>query len=260
MWSLAQAELVLDEDEVYVWYASLNTFGDRVCNLTHLLSDDERLRAERFYFARDARRFVMGRALLRVILSGYLRTPPDSLTFRYEPSGKPALAGRWQGVLDFNLSHSHENALYAVTRGRRVGVDLEYIRPLPDAEDIALRCFSEREHAEIAATPSTEKLRTFFEFWTRKEAYIKAIGEGLSFPLDRFDVCLAVGEEERLLSLPGERSREPRWTLRPLAPDPAYSAALVVEDQGWCLACARWPAEWLPRAQDEYESTKTRAR
>jgi len=260
MWDPARAELVLHEDEVHAWYASLNPSGDRMCGLRNLLSDDERTRAERFHFARDARRFVVGRALLRLILSGYLHTPPESLTFRYDPNGKPALAGRWQGVLEFNLSHSHENALYAVTRGRKIGVDLEYIRPLSDADDIALRCFSKHENAMLAEARSTERLRTFFEFWTRKEAYIKAIGEGLSFPLDQIDVCLASGEEERMLSIPGAAPGEPRWTLRALAPDPTYAAALVVEGQGWRLACARWPAEWLPRAQDEYEFTRLRAR
>jgi len=260
MWDRAHAELVLHEHEVHAWYASLNLSGDRVCDLTHLLSDEERLRGEQYLFGRDSRRFVVGRALLRLILSGYLDTPPESLTFRYEPNGKPALAGRWQGVLEFNLSHSNENALYAVTRGRKIGVDLEYIRPLPDADDIALRCFSKHENAMLAETRSTERLRTFFEFWTRKEAYIKAIGEGLSFPLDQFDVCLTAGEEERMLSIPGAAPGEPRWTLRALAPDPTYAAALVVEGQGWRLACARWPTEWLPRAQHQYESTRPHAR
>jgi 4'-phosphopantetheinyl transferase len=237
--------LDLHENEVHVWLAPLDRSTVEVCELEQLLSDDERLRAGGYYFGRDRRRFVVGRGLLRVILSGYVHASPERLTFRCGPKGKPALSGPWQGGLEFNLSHSNGNALYAVTRDRKVGIDLEYIRSLPDAEDIALRCFSARENGLIATAPPSERLRAFFECWTRKEAFIKATGEGLSTPLEEFDASLAPGEEERLLTPSGAPSGEPPWRLRALAPDPAYVGALAVQGEGWCLHCWRWAPRLL---------------
>jgi 4'-phosphopantetheinyl transferase len=249
-WDPAPAELVLHGNAVHVWLASLDRSPAEVDGLAQVLSEDERLRVGRYVFGRDRRRFTVARALLRVILSDYLHTSPEVLTFCCSPNGKPALSGCWQGSLEFNLSHSHEYALYAVTRGRKVGVDLECIRALPDADDIALRCFSKREIALIEATPSAQRLRAFFECWTRKEAFIKAIGEGLSFPLEAFDASLTFGEQQRLLSIPGALYSESRWTLCALAPDPVYAAALVVEGRDWHLTQRGWA---MKSTRDESE-------
>jgi len=243
---LAPARVVLPVNEVHVWFASLDPIGTQVAGLARLLSDDEQLRASRYLFGRDRRRFTVGRALLRVILGAYLQARPALLTFHYGPNGKPALSGRWHGAFEFNLSHSGEHALLAVTRGRRVGVDLEFIRALPDADDMALRCFSARENALIQAAPPTQRLRAFFECWTRKEAIIKGLGAGLSVPLDEFDASLPPGEDERSLTLHRPPSGESRWWLRALAPDPAYAAALALEGEGRRLALRRWLEEWLP--------------
>ena len=167
----------------------------RLPNLKQVLSADEHARAERFYFQKDRERFMVARGLLRTVLGRYLNQEPSQLRFCYSPYGKPALAtGSGRNTLRFNVSHSHGLALYAITCGRELGVDVELIRPeLPD-EEIAERFFSFQEVSGLRALPPNMRLEAFFNCWTLKEAYIKARGEGLSLPLDQFDVALVPGE------------------------------------------------------------------
>jgi 4'-phosphopantetheinyl transferase len=162
---------------------------DRVRGLEQMLSHDEIARAERFHFERDRRRFVVGRGLLRAILGRYMGIESERLRFRYGEYGKPYLAEEYGGkALQFNVAHSQDMALYAIARDREVGVDIEYIRPFPNLMQIAEQFFSARENIALQAVPEHLKDEAFFTCWTRKEAYIKARGDGLSLPLDRFDV------------------------------------------------------------------------
>ena len=174
---------------------------------------DERARADRFYFARDREHFIVARGVLREILGCYLKRVPKSLCFCYGSHGKPALAGEFDGeAIRFNVSHSHGVALYAISRGRAVGIDLERIRfDLPVAE-IAERFFSKREDAMLRSLPTDVQHQAFFRCWTRKEAYIKARGEGLSLPLDQFDVSLAPGEPAAVLGTQRDPSEASRWS------------------------------------------------
>lgn len=240
-WGAPPRELAVAEGEVHVWAAPLDPPAEAVRRHAGLLAPDERARAERFHFERDRRRFSVARGVLRHLLGRYLAADPRRVAFRYESHGKPALAdGTAGGGLRFNVSHSGEVALYAFARGRELGVDVEEVRPMEDGLDIAERFFSQAEVAAFRALPADVRDEAFFNCWTRKEAYIKAVGEGLSFPLHVFDVSLAPGEPARLIASRDPRQAE-RWSLRAL-PDPApgYRAAIVVEGGGWELACWRW--------------------
>jgi 4'-phosphopantetheinyl transferase len=209
--------------------------------LAQTCSADEQLRADRFYFERDRKHFIVGRGLLRAILGRYLDLEPAQVQFSYGPRGKPALANIGTGgALCFNLSHSNGLALYAVTHDRNLGIDLEYIRPMPEAEQMAKRFFSPREYAVISSLPPHQKQEAFFRGWTCKEAYLKAIGEGLAQPLDRVEVSLAPSEPARLYGITGEPSAAARWFLQELTPAPSYVATLAVEGHGWCLKCWQW--------------------
>jgi len=214
--------------------------------LQSTLSTDECQRAERFYFQRDRRRFTVARGVLRSILSQYLGLAPQQLRFCYGPHGKPALVSTsGPARLHFNVSHSHELALYAITYDRHIGVDVEHIRTDFACEAIAERFFSPPERAVLRCLPPQVKYEAFFNCWTRKEAYIKACGEGLSLPLDQFDVSLAPGVPAALLATRWAPHEAARWTLRDIVPGPGYAAALAVEGHGWRLACWQWPQESL---------------
>jgi 4'-phosphopantetheinyl transferase len=240
-WHPPREELTLSSAEVHVWRAALDPAASCVEQLQRLLSADELQRAARFHFSRDRRRFIVARGVLRDILSRYLSVPPAALEFCYSPYGKPALAdGAIEKGLRFNISHAHEMALFAVTCGHEVGVDIEYLHRTIACEEIAERFFSPRECASLRAVPEELKYQAFFNCWTRKEAYIKAHGEGLSLPLDQFDVSLAPGEPAALLATRGDPHDAWRWSLQALTPGAGYVAALVVEGQARPLTCWQW--------------------
>jgi 4'-phosphopantetheinyl transferase len=190
-WRAPPGILVLGDDEVHVWRATLDQTPSQIQSHLHSLAADEHVRAEQFYFERDRQHFIASRGVLRAILSGYLHRTPESLSFCYSSHGKPALAGETDDdAICFNVSHSHGVALFAVTRGREVGIDIEHIRSDLEVAEIAERFFSLREVAMLRMLPTEAQRQAFFRCWTRKEAYIKARGEGLSLPLDQFDVSV----------------------------------------------------------------------
>jgi 4'-phosphopantetheinyl transferase len=248
LWDTRPSEIKLSQGDVHVWSASLELEAPRLHRLQRTLSEDELSRAERFYFRKDREHFIAARGILRAILSLYLDRAPDQLPFCYGDRGKPALAiTSGQEKLCFNLSHAQGLALYAIAMGREVGIDLEHSRPIPDAEQIAARFFSPRENAVFRALPSSDKQEAFFNCWTRKEAYIKAIGDGLARPLDRFEVSLRPGEPARLLSIEEDPLETRRWSLRELTPAPGFVAAIAVQGHGWQLVCWQW-SDFLPQA------------
>jgi 4'-phosphopantetheinyl transferase len=241
LWEPPPAHANLLRDDVHVWCARLDQSLSSLERLTQTLSKDERLRAERFQFEQDRKRFIIGRGLLRTILGYYLGIEPGQLHFCYGMYGKPALAEMsGTSALRFSLAHAHGLALYAVTRDREVGVDLEHIRHIAEIERIVDRYFSDREKAEYRALTADKKLAAFFTYWTYKEAYLKASGEGLTRPLNQIDVSLGPGEPARLLSVDGDVKEASRWTFQELRPVPGFVATLVVEGQGWQLSCWNW--------------------
>lgn len=172
----------------------------------------------------------MGRGVLRSILGSYLGISPSSVRFHYEARGKPVLAESTHGKsLYFNMSHSQGLALYALTRRGKVGIDLERLRHIPEAGQIAGRLFSPRENAVLRVLPESGKQKAFFDCWSRKEAYLKATGVGLIEELSSIEVSLAPGESPRLLSIGGDWREAARWSLHELTPVPGYVGALAVE-------------------------------
>jgi 4'-phosphopantetheinyl transferase len=241
-WGFPPATIILGGNEVHVWRASLDDLTQQRDSFLHTLAADERTRAERFYFQRDRDRFINARGVLRAILGLYLNRAPKSLSFCNSSHGKPSLACESGGdAIRFNVSHSHGVALYAFTRGREIGIDLEFIRCDLEAEQIADRFFSRSEIGTLRALPLSLRKYAFFLCWTRKEAYIKARGEGLSIPLDQFDVSLTPGEPAELLTALPDSDEALRWSLEELTVGSGYAAALAVEGRGWILRCWQWP-------------------
>jgi 4'-phosphopantetheinyl transferase len=231
-----ESPLVLPEDEVQLWRADLEAIGADESRWLQMLSSDELTRASRFHFSRDRQRFVAGRALLRTILSGYLRTDAHSLIFSYSKKEKPSLASdQADSGVTFNVSHSGAIALLAFTRRREIGVDVEQVRKDADLEAIARRFFSTGEQNQLAALPAEERGDAFFRCWTRKEAYIKATGDGLSLPLNQFDVSLEVGEANALIATRPDSAEAGNWLLREVSAGAGYMAAVCVRGKGWKL-------------------------
>jgi 4'-phosphopantetheinyl transferase len=236
-WCAPPDALTLGSNEVHVWRAALDQTSSEVRAFHDLLTTDEQHRADRFYFPKDREHFVVARGALRRILGRYLDTDPKHLRFSYTAFGKPALTDATGGKeLRFNVSHSKGMALYAITRGRDLGVDVELLREDFEGLEIAHHFFSRREVATLNALPDELRTRAFFNCWTRKEAYIKARGEGLSLPLDRFDVSLVPGEPAALLRTRHNPQEASRWDLQELFPGRGYVAAIAVEGCEWRLS------------------------
>jgi len=213
-----------------VWSASLDLEATTFANLARYLSDDEQERVGRFHFQRDATRFAVSRAVLRIGLAGCLGVEPDLVVFRYGRHGKPELAPPLdRSGLRFNASRSEGLGLYAVTRGRRVGVDVERLRPLPDLDELAARALSADERRRLYRLPPADRLEGFFNCWTRKEAFLKAIGTGLAGSPARFTVSLAPGAPARLEHVEDDPNAPARWMLEVPKVDVGYVAAVAVE-------------------------------
>jgi 4'-phosphopantetheinyl transferase len=217
-WSLPPAHLVLPRDEIHVWRASLDQPPARVAALEQTLSLDERSRVQRYRFAHDKQYFIIRRGLLRLMLGDYLDIEPGSLRFHSGPYGKPALAempGAY--MLHFNVSHSREIALFAFARDREVGVDIEYVRPVAEAEQIAGRYFSVLARDSLRDLPPDRTYEQFFVYWTRLEAYLKASGMGLA------------GAESQGLLSPENTAQPLNEPIYSMQPAPGYVAALAVQ-------------------------------
>jgi 4'-phosphopantetheinyl transferase len=216
--------------DLCIWHASLDLDAGLAATLADTLSDDERTRAARFIFERDRRRFVAARGILRSILGAMLEVDPSRVRFAYGERGKPSLAGEFGRDISFNLAHSDAHALIAVASGADVGVDIEAVRPRIDPLAIAERFFAANERAALRAFPEAEHVPAFFRCWTRKEAYIKALGSGLAHPLDRFEVPI---EDSGATPLHIIESGAPatEWSLRDLSELPSYAAAVVVRGE-----------------------------
>jgi 4'-phosphopantetheinyl transferase len=237
-WTVAPSSLSLSDGDVHVWQAHLDLPSSSCQELEHLLTADERARAARLRSDNHRSHFVAARGLLRTILGSYLRVAPDAIRFSYGSHGKPALAQAPVGAaLRFNLAHSHGLGLIAVTRSREVGIDLERMREGVRTAAIARRFFSPGEQAALAALEEEPARLAFFRIWACKEAYLKAIGAGISRPLQEIDVTLDPAPRLHVTGVPGETTR---WSLRELDPDPSYAAAVAVEGGGWRLSCWRW--------------------
>jgi 4'-phosphopantetheinyl transferase len=230
-------------EEARVWLAPLDVGAATVDRLAAVLSPDERDRAVRFHFRRDAMRWIVARATLREILGAHLETEPAAIAFTYGPKGKPALTvEEGRGNLQFSVSHSADLAAFAVTVEVPVGVDVERLRDVEDMEQIAARTFSARECGALRNLLREQRQAGFFNCWTRKEAYIKALGEGLSYPLDRFSVSLAPGMPACLEIVEDAPAHVETWTMEALPVRAGFAGAVVVGRPGARVRCERWEA------------------
>jgi 4'-phosphopantetheinyl transferase len=215
-WRLTSGDDELSADEAHVWRAALDQPANVVSKLAPLLSPDEYQRAIRYYRPPDRDRYVVGRGILRKILSAYLALSPGELRFTYNEYGKPAVSDDQNDRgLNFNLSHSAELILYAVTRERDVGIDIEHIREDFATFEIAERFFSKDEVAALKSLPTHQRTIGFFNCWSRKEAFIKAKGMGVSYPLLKVDNDL---QEVAL------------WKMYELKPGAGYAAAMIATE------------------------------
>ena len=216
------------ESVIHLWYAELDWSPERLEQGWRVLTLSEQERAMRFVQVKHRERYIAASAILRDILSQYTNIPPAALQFRKGEHGKPYLDHPTD--LQFNASHSEGVALFAITRGREVGVDVEFMRRGVDERGVVERFFSPREKAEYLALPPSQQLSAFYRLWTRKEAYIKMIGKGLSFPLKRFSVGLSSANTNQLLEVDDSRGQALKWVVLPISiPVKNYRAAVALE-------------------------------
>ncbi len=242
----------LGPDEVHVRIASLDRPQSEMKYFQDILAEEEINRANRFHFHRDGERFIAGRGLLRVILSSYMGVSPGEIIFTYSSHGKPGLK-RQDGrvAIEFNLAHSGAMAIFAITQDRAVGVDIELIQADFPVEDVATKFFSVAELATLQALPRKLRVEAFFKCWTRKEAFIKALGDGLSCPLADFDVSLMPGEPARLLNVGWAPEEASRWCMEDIKAGAGCAAAVVFSGSLRRLHVSHWD---LSRGTDELPS------
>jgi 4'-phosphopantetheinyl transferase len=240
-WGPAPLNNELGEGEAHVWRASLDQPADMIAKFELCLSKDEYQKAERFHRPSDRRRFIAGRGILRKVISAYLELAPAEVRFVYNKYGKPFISDDQNlGALGFNLSHSNGLALYAFTRWRRIGVDVEYMREDVATLEVAERFFSKDEFEALRAAPGDQRTKAFFNCWSRKESYIKAIGMGVSYPLDGFTVSLASNVTPALLKVDADAAETTRWKMYELDVAEGYAAALIIENPPVFLRRFQW--------------------
>lgn len=238
LWPVSPQQWMLIYSVVHVWSAVLDQPDEVVQQLARTLADDEQARAARFPDAGKRKHFIVARVILRELLSRYVGGAPANVQFAYGPHGKPALAAPNSTGLQFNLAHSHGLAVYAFASGRRVGIDVERIRMHAKMEQLARRFFSSPEHAAWCTYPAGERHAAFFACWTRKEAYIKATGDGLAQPLHEFNVGVTPTDGQHPISIVNSAHTDASWSLHALTPVTGYTAALVAEGEPHIRAMA----------------------
>jgi 4'-phosphopantetheinyl transferase len=240
----ADSGFVLSQNQVHVWYRELLEHDD-IEEFESVLSPDEKQRAARFRFPVDRQRFMAARGTLRQLLAEYLGTEAFRIAFSYAKNGKPELSAGFQSGrgIEFNVAHSNQVCAFAFANRRAVGIDIEFIRENVDVEGIARRFFSTFEQQSLAQLSGPEKYTGFFNCWTRKEAYVKALGAGLfSLPLRDFDVTLAPGEPARLVATRFQSPVPSHWSMSALVVKEGYAAAVAAEGSAVELTVRQFPS------------------
>ena len=228
-WQQPAADLKLANDRVHIWRANLNLSEAEINRLVTLLSADELARANKFRFLEHRSSFIASRGILRQLLSNYLDISPQELQFSYGDYGKPLLTKDKLNIpLQFNVSHSQEYALFAFTLTHLIGVDLEYLREMKDATKIARRFFSSREFELIGSFGIQQQSRVFFKHWTAKEAYLKAIGVGLTGSLASVEIALDRAENASILAIDGNETIK-NWSMYSCTPASNYVGAIAIQ-------------------------------
>lgn len=201
----------LIKKQIHLWYISINTTVS-LSSLFSILSLDEQQKANDFYFNKHKASYILRKSALRLILSQYCMISPNAINFKYNYYQKPYLKIN-PFNLQFNMSHSHEMAILAITKKHPIGVDLECIKPMENVTDIAHQFFSPQEYSKFTLVPTNQKIKTFYTIWTRKEAFIKAIGKGLSYPLNTFEVAFLPTDPIKILKINNSTTDASKWSL-----------------------------------------------
>lgn len=227
MWLSLPDNLTLSDEEAHIWRADLEHDVCFQSSYLKILSPDEKNRAQKFRFTRDSRNFIIARGILRSLIGKYLEINPAEISFQYSEFGKPGIADNHS--LQFNISHSQNIALFAFIKKHHVGVDVEFVNPAIDVKDIAEKFFSTNEIMKLLALPEKQQTLGFFNCWTRKEAFIKAVGEGLSFPLNKFEVSLEPDKPAKLLAAEWEPKDVSKWSIYSISPGLNFVGSLAIE-------------------------------
>ncbi|MGK7941237.1 MAG: 4'-phosphopantetheinyl transferase superfamily protein [Crocosphaera sp.] len=227
VWKDPSPKLTINSQEIHLWKTNLQQSSLNIKNGFKILNQEEKIKAQKFHFEQHQQRFIIARSTLKRILSLYLSLPPETIEFQYSDHGKPQLVDHLNNKqLQFNLSHSQDLAIYAITPYYLIGVDVEYVRPMRDAENIAKRFFSAQEFQRINSLSPVNKNKEFLTLWTAKEAYLKAIGKGLSGGLETVEISSY--EPRKFINLPDINKHN--WTLLSFVPQVNYLAAMAVQD------------------------------
>ena len=246
-WGRTIPEKLMLSNEVHVWRVFLDSLEFEVESLLGILSVDELERAKRFHFERDKKRFIVSRGILRNILSYYLGISPQKIIFEYTSQGKPVIASKPGEVpYRFNLCHSGELALYAVSPGRNIGVDTERVRDDVSVDQVSQKFYSHDEISALENTYEKDRSRLFFQYWTRKEALLKATGEGISFPMDKCDVSLISGSVLSPVILSGNNEEGSRFYVQDLFPGNGYVAAIAIDNSNCNISCWHYSLKSFP--------------
>lgn len=238
-WRPAVPGQLISSNEVHIWRLLLNEHHSNIENIKQNLSNDELVKTEKFYFEKDQNRFIMARGMLRMILAGYLGTKPHELRFEYTPFGKPLLAENNDNKsIHFNISHSDNVVLYAITNNRNIGIDVERINDRIDITQVAQRFFSPGEINALERCKRENRAEIFFQYWTRKEALVKAMGNGVSFSLEQIDVSKVDGKALSPIRLLNTGTDVSDWHIQDLFPAEGYTAAFAVKESD--LAISYW--------------------
>ncbi len=244
IWRLPQEQIEREAGYIHVYRILLDLPEADIQYFASLLSNEEHQRAERYLFSKHRARFIASRAQAKMILGRYTGLKPEQVELTYNPYGKPLLeALPGSSTLHFNVSHSHDLGLVAVTEVAEIGVDIEKVRPDIDYTHISRQFFSLDETERLLDLPAEEQVEAFYNIWTRKEAFIKGRGIGLATPLDQFDVSIDGNAPSRLKHASEEIEGAYEWTLCELKPGTGYVANLAVHGDQWQLSCWQWPVK-----------------
>jgi 4'-phosphopantetheinyl transferase len=219
----------LEQNEIHLWRVDLEMPEEKINQLFEILNKDEQTRANRFHFPHDRAHFIVARGVLRKLLGEYIAVVPEQVQFNYNEFGKPFLLQK--PTLQFNLSHAQNKALIAITAASAVGVDIEYVERDIDIDGIAQRFFSKHEHQQLQTLYSEEKRQAFFKGWVCKEAFLKALGMGLSYSLEKIEVNILPAQPAKIIAIDDKEQRLADWSLFDLTVFEGYQAALVVKDK-----------------------------
>ncbi len=222
----------IGEAEIHLWSSTLSLRESSRGKFYRTLSAEERERAANFRFSGHRDAYIVSRGLLRSILSQYSNEAPQQLVISYGSNGKPKLE---DSPVYFNVAHSGQRVVFALARERMLGIDIELVRPMPNLEEIAMQFFSVPEYEDLLQVPEQERVSAFFRCWTRKEAYVKATGDGLQAKLDQFQVSLKPEEPARFVSIDADLTHAGQWSLFDWSPEKGYAGAVAVYGTGWQL-------------------------